>query len=128
MYIFGGYDGNQYLNDLWVFSISSKTWTLLKPRGELPSVRDSHSAVYSPDANVMYVFGGYSVEVYFNDVWAYDVSQNLWRLLKPEGDAPSERDRHTAIYTARSNSMVVFGGGGNDDLNDVWSLSFNTIA
>ena len=70
---FGG-TGNQHdYNDTWSFDIWTRKWTELQCTGSIPSPRASHAAVLVDD--VMYVFGGFSVdEGYLDDLYALQLS------------------------------------------------------
>ena len=132
MIVFGG----GCANDVWVLSDANRvngtpTWTQLNPTGPAPAPRSFHSAVYDPTSNRMMVFGGSgcsSADAY-NDVWILSHADGLggtpaWTQLTPSDGVPAVRERHTAVYDAKSNRMMVFGGASNGSfLNDVWVLS-----
>lgn len=80
-----------YLDDLWQFNISacasivaaaqtdapvaaaSGLWTVVKsPSVVVPAARSAHATVFTPDA--MILFGGYSNNVYFDDLWLFNFS------------------------------------------------------
>jgi Kelch motif len=70
---FGGYGDQHYYNDTWSFDISTRKWTELQCTGSIPSPRRSHAAVLVDD--VMYVFGGFSVDKeYLDDLYALQLS------------------------------------------------------
>ncbi len=56
--IFGGYDGQRRVNDMYQFAFKTSTWSLLHD-GLLnaPSARDRHVAVVHE--NALYIFGGF---------------------------------------------------------------------
>lgn len=39
MFVFGGYDGNSWLNDLYYLNLTSYVWTKVEQRGQQPSER-----------------------------------------------------------------------------------------
>ena len=69
---FGGWSGEDYLNDTWSFDTSTRKWTELQCTGSIPSPRFSHAAVLVDD--VMYVFGGYTGVIYLDDLYALQLS------------------------------------------------------
>jgi hypothetical protein len=78
----------------------------------------------------MIVFGGFNCSGgYFNDVWvlsnANAVSGTLaWTQLSPTGPGPSPRQSSSAVYSASTNTMIVFGGdAGGTPFNEIWALS-----
>lgn len=72
MVVFGGYDGNNYLNDVWALNLTSghEEWREIFPSGILPAKRSIHSAIYDAINERMVVFGGDSCHNHLNDVWA----------------------------------------------------------
>lgn len=66
-----------------------------------------------------------------NDVWIYDISENWWTQLHPEGKegVPDPRgwfDADVVKNASGNDSIVVHGGLGenNERLKDAWILSF----
>lgn len=95
MLVFGGTDGAQVFNDLWEYKISANSWTQLNPSSDVPYYRYKHGAIYT-NSNTMIIYGGNAPQYgYFNDMWAYYISLNVWYLLSP---------------TAQSLSMLYIGG------------------
>lgn len=62
MYVFGGYTGTQNMNDMQVFNFETKSWDDLPTTGDLPHIRNSHTAcMYAcMDRGMMFIFGGYN--------------------------------------------------------------------
>lgn len=71
IYIFGGYDGFNRVNDFYEFSVDNNTWqeVQISQECQAPTPRHSHSAVVYEDS--MYVFGGYDGH-YRNDFYRYN--------------------------------------------------------
>ncbi|PFH34937.1 leucine zipper-like transcriptional regulator [Besnoitia besnoiti] len=64
LYIFGGYNGQERLNDLYVFNLDTHEWQVVEAR-DTPSGRSSMVAqVYK---NALYIFGGYNGHNVLND-------------------------------------------------------------
>jgi len=126
MIVFGGYDeGSNYLSDVWEldFTTSPPTWTDITPASG-PTARRGHSAIYDSANERMIVFGGYDGTNHFNEVWAFDLTNNTWAQLSPLGNPPPPRRSHVAIYDSANQRMIVFCG--RDDTNfmrDVWAMS-----
>ena len=57
LFVLGGYDGVQRMNDFFVLDLFSYTWTELPSFGSVPSPRYFHSCCLH--GSKMYVFGGY---------------------------------------------------------------------
>lgn len=77
IYIFGGYDGFNRVNDFYEYSIDDNTWMEVANLGNTnpPTPRHSHSAVVYEDS--MYVFGGYDGH-YRNDFYRYNFVTGDW--------------------------------------------------
>jgi len=77
IYIFGGYDGFNWVNDFFEYNITSNSWqeVLCSGRGNPPTPRHSHSAVVYNE--YMYVFGGYDGK-YKNDLFKFSFLTNEW--------------------------------------------------
>ncbi len=138
MMIFGGlnYNGSSFmdLNDVWVLSNANglggtPVWLQLFPSGNIPTARDSHTAVYDATNNRMTIFGGgLNGSSGLNDVWVLSHANGLggtpaWTQLTTTGSTPTTRYDHTAIYDATNKRMTIFGGWNGNALNDVWVLS-----
>jgi len=110
MYIFGGWDGGNRLNDIWEYDITNDTWT--QKTSGVTARSDSTSAIYQ---DKMYIFGGYSGS-YLNDMWEYDITNDTW-TQKTSG-ATARYDSTSVIY---QDKMYIFGGwDGSNRLNDMW--------
>lgn len=77
IFIFGGYDGFNRVNDFFEYNIIQNSWqeVLHSGRGNPPSPRHSHSAVVYNDS--MYIFGGYDGK-YKNDFFRFNFLTNEW--------------------------------------------------
>jgi len=116
--------------DVWSLNLSQRHWTLVGAPFPGPNLFGS-SVVYDPTRQCLMVFGGDEQlphgEVVYNDVWVLDLSATpTWSHLGTSGTPPSPRYRHTAIYDATHDRMIVFGGQGlNAPNNEVWSLELS---
>ena len=57
--LFGGWDGAAYFNDTWAYDAAMSVWLDLKPAGDAPASRDSHSLVYDSATDELILFGGF---------------------------------------------------------------------
>merc|ERR1719316_1667414 len=68
LFLFGGYSGQERLNDLYEFRFDCHTWFVLSTE-DLPSGRSSLVAqVFN---NSLYIFGGYNGSVVLNDFYEF---------------------------------------------------------
>jgi len=112
MYCFGGYDGMNMIDELYVFEFSTNKWRKIHHQGTSPTRRSSHSAVVFEDS--MFVFGGKSPGyVSLQTIWKFTFATNEWKEIQPNGYLPQPRCGHTAIV--RGKSMFVFGGWNTDE-------------
>jgi len=122
IYIFGGYDGGNRVNDFWRFDTTNNTWTLIESTGTPPTPRHSHSGVEYNGS--MYIFAGYDGN-YRSDFHQYDFKTNKWSAVNVKGVSPKARYRTSAV--AYQNKMLVVGGhDGAKHLNDFYQFNFDT--
>jgi len=108
LWFVGGYNGQNYTNDLHSFNFDTKEWCEVRAKGDRPCQRTSHACVVWN--NRMYVFAGFSGEQYLNDLHEFDFETETWRDITMEtlGTRPSPRSRFCAVV--HGNSMYLLGG------------------
>lgn len=116
MYVFGGYDGGSYLNDMWEYDIAGDSWTALTSGA---TGRSLHTGILYNGK--IYIFGGFNGSSTLNDVWEYDISGDSWTALT---SGASIRMDHSAIESG--GKMYIFGGNtGAGYLNDLWEYDIS---
>ncbi|XP_033108495.1 leucine-zipper-like transcriptional regulator 1 [Anneissia japonica] len=129
IYVFGGDNGKQMLNDVLRFDIKEESWGRAFTTGTPPAPRYHHSAVMHKGR--MFIFGGYTGDIYSNsnlrnknDLYEYKLSNGQWVEWKFEGKQPPARSAHgAAVY---DDKLWIFAGyDGNARLNDMWCVSLN---
>ena len=120
MVIFGGYDGLNRVNDLYLFNFSTHTWKLLPSMGLAPSPRDRHTAVVH--LNKLYVFGGYDGSSRVNDFFSYDYTTGQWKPVAAQGLPPTPRHSHSAVV--HNHCMYIFGGYDGSYKKDFFEYNF----
>lgn len=92
--VFGGLDlaapmsfEGTLTNETWLLDVGASTWTKLE-RGEFPSPRSHHAAVYDPRSGRVIVHGGELESSYSGvmsaELWSFDASAMRWvRLAAP---------------------------------------------
>lgn len=116
--IYGGKlsDGN-LSDELWFYNVTSRKWSL---RGQYskfkPPKLTRHSLTLVHDSS-LYLFGGSTVGGEFSSKLFKieldkDETKEQWQYVRPRGG--KELDvrvvAHTAVYHARSNSLLIYGG------------------
>ncbi|MEE6512188.1 hypothetical protein FKM82_019113 [Ascaphus truei] len=126
IYVFGGDNGKNMLNDLLRFDVKDCSWCRAFTTGSPPAPRYHHSAVVYGSS--MFVFGGYTGDIYSNsnlknknDLFEYKFATGQWTEWKVEGRLPVARSAHGA--TVYSDKLWIFAGyDGNARLNDMWTI------
>lgn len=114
--VFGGYDGQYYLNDLYTWTVLDETtnatgaWLKITQNGTVPDVRASASmAVYG---RKLFLFGGFEIAVYKNDFYWMDLDTHTWFPVQLAQDhqcaLPSARAM--ASMTLVGTRLFLFGG------------------
>uniref|UniRef100_A0A8C4TKH6 Leucine zipper like post translational regulator 1 n=1 Tax=Erpetoichthys calabaricus TaxID=27687 RepID=A0A8C4TKH6_ERPCA len=127
IYVFGGDNGKNMLNDLLRFDVKDCSWCRAFTTGTPPAPRYHHSAVVYGSS--MFVFGGYTGDIYSNsnlknknDLFEYKFATGQWTEWKVEGRLPVARSAHGA--TVYSDKLWIFAGyDGNVRLSDMWTIS-----
>jgi len=124
MVLFGGADYDVYLyNDTWALDLgATPAWHTLSP---VPETRVSPMTAYDAGADRWVVFGGYPTRPQDNDTWLMDLESGRWRALDPDASAPPSRAGGSMVYDAANRRMLLFGGTGATDYDDIWALSLD---
>eukprot|EP01124_Arcella_intermedia_P027992 TRINITY_DN5595_c0_g1_i6.p1 TRINITY_DN5595_c0_g1~~TRINITY_DN5595_c0_g1_i6.p1 ORF type:complete len:864 (+),score=241.90 TRINITY_DN5595_c0_g1_i6:45-2636(+) len=131
MFVFGGYDNATGLsNDLYSFNINTNTWTLCKDSNqEKPAARYGHYAalILFHKKPFLVVFGGRGPKsIVYNDLWLYNIKDNVWKEVVVNGKGPSGRYGFAAFLN--HNQLIIFGGfdGKAEVFNDMWSINLKS--
>lgn len=128
MLIFGGWDNesDEYLGDTWAcyfpFGAPGRgRWKAIKTRDSHPPRRRHGAGAYDAHRNWFLLFGGYGEEGYLNDVWAFDLSHDVWLNVTP---GPQARLDHQALYNPLRQRLLIYGGDARlgHKFHDVWEL------
>jgi len=111
MIVWGGYDGNNYVNTGGIYDPATDTWAPIDTTGA-PTTRFNHTAVWTGDK--MIVWGGFDGAAAVNTGGIYDPASDSWSPIDTTG-APSARRLHTAVWTG--DKMIVWGGYDGSSIN-----------
>ena len=129
MIVFGGSDGTFSYNDTWAFDFMTGDWLELHSgSGNAPHGRSCHISIFATTKDAMVVSGGLFSSSPYKDLWAFDIENRVWDELHSESGEMSERWDHSAVYNVFENQMIVFGGYGWGQKNDMWSYDFDIEA
>jgi len=119
MYIFGGWDGHDTLQELFEYNVSSNMWILMPLRGTAPRARYRHTAVVCGDA--MFTFGGVDKTQYrFPDLHEYNFTHRHWSKVSTTSVQPSARTFHKTVV--HEGFMYILGGFDGRRLNDMYRV------
>eukprot|EP01080_Neovahlkampfia_damariscottae_P005065 gene5065-8665_t len=109
IYIFGGYDGTDRLNDLYSFDTIGCIWRELtfKQIGNIPSKREGHTC--NRLENRMYIIGGYDGD-YCSDIYELNLNNLIWNKIKTKGNFEGRYYSSSVLY---NNTIYLFGGKRN---------------
>ncbi|KAL7943256.1 hypothetical protein V8C42DRAFT_330171 [Trichoderma barbatum] len=115
--IFGGSDGGECFDDVWIYDVERHIWKLVN----IPMTfrRLSHTATIV--GSYLFVIGGHDGHEYCNDVLLLNLVTMTWDRRKAYGLPPSGRGYHgTVLYDSRL--LIVGGFDGSDVFGDVMLL------
>jgi len=118
--LFGGADASgTILDDTWVYSPSSESWTQTDSiKG--PSPRICHAMAYDSTNDLIVLFGGRLNDWSQDDeTWTYDIGTETWKNRSPDNSPPA-RENHDLVYDAENNVVILFGGYDGGRFNDTW--------
>lgn len=130
LYLFGGHDGVNHLNDLHEFNTIQNTWTEIKYEDKLPNGLRGHSA--NCIGNSLYIFGGYDGKNKSNELICFNFNKKSWyQPTEVSGQKclsfMNGRQRHST-NTFGHNKIVIFGGfDGKTMLNDVYIIDISAL-
>ena len=106
-WIQGGYDGSNFLRDLWKYSAAK--WAIVTDSTVFgPSGRSEHAAVWDTRDSALWIHGGFD-GVLHQDLWKFNSKEGIWTLI-PHRNPPSARAQHVAVWDPGNMAMWVHGG------------------
>ncbi len=119
VYVGGGYDGSERLNDFWKFDQSTTSWSTIAP---FPGTARSSAVAFSINGKG-YIGTGYDDnDNKLKDFWEYDPATNTWTRLADFGGSA----RYNAVgFSIGSKGYIATGYDGNY-LKDLWEYDPST--
>ncbi|KAH9948085.1 galactose oxidase [Amylocystis lapponica] len=125
VWIFGGGNGAEALNDVWTLDMSvpqdKLRWEQLETRGKKPTARGYHTA--NLVGNVMVIVGGSDGRECFSDIWCLNLDTLFWSIVKL--DVAYQRLSHTATQVG---SYLFLMGGHDGSQYTSELLLFNLVS
>lgn len=115
--IYGGSDGGECFNDVWVYDVDTHTWkTVTIP---VTYRRLSHTATIV--GSYLFVIGGHDGNEYSDGVLLLNLVTMAWDKRKVYGLPPSGRGYH-GVVLHDSRLLMIGGFDGSEVFGDVWVL------
>ena len=123
MYIFGGWNGKDYFNDLYVLDLEVMAWFKPECSGPAPTPRQGHSSILI--GNNLVIHGGFKMNTeqiktcglnmgsavsssYMSDIRVLDTDTYTWSRLRISGEPPEGRYGHSINISG--SEILLFGG------------------
>lgn len=122
IYLFGGWDGNFDLADLWAYHVPSREWTCLSRNTHEeggPSARSCHKVCLDPERKQMFTLGRYldpasrTASMLKCDFYMYDIESVRWTLITEDTQSmggPQLIFDHQMTIDVEQQTIYVFGG------------------
>lgn len=107
--LFGGFDGTDFLNDMWELDLQTSVWANIKSTG-CPSPRAGHStSIFSGSLGAtLILFGGRGEVSYHNDLYLLDLKKYTWIKPLTSGDGGPPRAYSGAAVEGKN--LYIVGG------------------
>ena len=103
--MFGGYDGNGYLNDTWEFD--GVTWAQVSANTP-PPARAAAQMAYDSVTHEVVLYGGFDGANYLGDTWLWDGATSQWTQATPAHQPPAVTG--PMLFPDPSGRVDYFGG------------------
>lgn len=117
--LFGGWNGQDRLSDLWTLDMNTWTWREVKRKEPWPPARTDHASVLwkqEEGKETMVVFGGtVAGPGQSNDTWLWDLQTLQWTLMTKASDqSPKPRTSHCCVLVSQGEGARLLVAGGTD--------------
>lgn len=121
--LFGGYNKEDFFNDLWIYYSKTRIWEAVEMKGNLPSKRNSHAA--GIDGYALVIWGGEGKTGLRSDIYIFNILKKAWKEINPIAQGPSPRKGACGILIFPK--FYILGGMTYSELlKEVWEYEFNT--
>ncbi|OMJ74402.1 hypothetical protein SteCoe_26658 [Stentor coeruleus] len=130
VYLIEGRDQFSIYNSIYSVDLSKQSliFNLESNNYGLPERRRNHQSLII-EGNIV-IFGGYYNGNYYNDMWKYSITQEIWTSVSIQGTIPSGRIDFACTQII-GNSFAIFGGQDGlhiyNDLYYYYDYNFNWV-
>ncbi|KAI0218378.1 Muskelin [Lamellibrachia satsuma] len=122
IYLYGGWDGNQDLADLWSYHVPTGEWTSISKNTDEeggPSARSCHKMCLDHERKRFFILGRYldpttrTPDNLKSDFYMYDTESAKWTLITEDTGAmggPQLIFDHQMVMDVEKQQLFVFGG------------------
>lgn len=110
-YMFGGFNGTVYLNDLWKLDLATNTWSNITPGAGNPGIRAYHAMIYHARLDEIWVAGGFNGAA-LRDVHKYNFGGAAWSTSAGWNMPAHKYNAMAAYYEVTSTIVRMFVAGG----------------
>ncbi|KAA0196746.1 hypothetical protein HAZT_HAZT003876 [Hyalella azteca] len=122
IYLFGGWDGQEDLSDLWCYNIPANEWSCISPDTRIqggPSPRSCHKLCLDSERRQLFTLGRYvdskmrTADNLKSDFYLYELDSGRWTLITEdtaEVGGPRLVFDHQMVMDAEKRVIYVFGG------------------
>ncbi len=126
-------NGAGFTNRTWFFISATRAWGTATVNNA-PSHRRAPLMTYDSINNVTILFGGIvnGTSIPLNDTWIYNFTANTWTNVTPLISPPSGNSIPSLghiwgiAFDVSNRSTLIFGGGGANGDNQLWSYRTDT--
>ena len=104
--LFGGYDGNRYLNETWMWDGAVMQWTQVHPKAS-PHGSTAPAVFTDPKFGTVTTYGGFDGRFYGIETWRW--RNGNWHRMRPL-DSPTGRGAMVSAYDPVRKNVVIFAG------------------
>ncbi|MBI4546645.1 MAG: T9SS type A sorting domain-containing protein [Ignavibacteriae bacterium] len=131
MIVFGGRTDAGSVDEVWSLELTTYSWQNITPdTGVMPAARFSQNAMYDSASHRMIIWSGQGAQLY-NDIWAFDLTNNTWQELSPDGNTtgvPLKRYGTAAIFDPVTRRLVNFAGFTTSGrFDDTWYFHVDSL-